>query len=333
MICCASLCFAAAGAAKDAYDNLSVIANHSALDRETSNVADGDDEEDRILLVLDTEGAGESDTERGQSHSIQMTESFASRGLIPQGDDVDGNLGGNGEDCADSVSHSDGYRMLLDSDKDEQNDSEPFLPHRSLRTVPSVSWHASCFFNICKGFYIATIIVVVFSVIATVAYFPKAPELNMCSNSVAWKKIVDGLTSLKLAADLKLLMSVYNPNHLDLVLDSVSGHFDHDGSRVGTFSVPPSDIKSQSITDILVDTTFAPDKWQALALSAEYYKGTLKLELGLEVKGRIPSLWNYSFAHTVDNLLIHVDDPRFRNRHLCACPSWKDVTGHNSTER
>jgi len=154
-------------------------------------------------------------------------------------------------------------------------------------------------------------------------YFPKVPQYNVCSDELAWQSIIDGLTSLKMEASFQILLSIYNPNHLSITLDGVGGKFNHDGERVGTFSMPTSIIQADSITDVLVTCTVVPDKWEALGIISEYYKGTLLFDVTANGAVKIPGI-GYSVPVKISDFLVYVND-QSDDRHLCSCPEWKDV--------
>ena len=141
-----------------------------------------------------------------------------------------------------------------------------------------------------------------------------------------WNGIVDGITSLKVQTNYQLLLSIYNPNYFDAEVLQGSGTFQYDGVYIGTMAFGPEDgtdssilIAANSITDILVTATFTPDKWEALQLTAEYYKGTLKFNINSESTVRIP-FFDYTFVTEVKDMTVHVGE--VQDRHLCACPLW-----------
>lgn len=133
------------------------------------------------------------------------------------------------------------------------------------------------------------------------------------------------MTAVKVDATIEILMSIMNPNHFDVALDMGRGTFSHDGAPVGTFEIPPATVKAMSITDMTILAEFTPEKWEALSLTAEYYRGTLALDINSQASIRVPALANYSYQAKVTDMRVHVNDPTMMDRHLCACPQWKDV--------
>jgi hypothetical protein len=60
-----------------------------------------------------------------------------------------------------------------------------------------------------------------------------------------------------------------------------------------------------------------------LGIIAEYYKGTLVLDVTAGGMVRIPSL-GVLFPIQITDLIVPVNDAP-ADRHLCSCPEWKDV--------
>jgi hypothetical protein len=133
---------------------------------------------------------------------------------------------------------------------------------------------------------------------------------------------------MKVDAEIEILVSVINPNHFDVALNMGKGSFTHDGAFVGTFEIPPAEATAMSITDMMIIAKFTPEKWEALALTAEYYRGTLTLDVSSQASIRVPALANYSYQAEVKDMRVHVNDPTLMDRHLCACPQWKDAKNH-----
>lgn len=176
-------------------------------------------------------------------------------------------------------------------------------------------------YSVCVGCHITSLVAIVVLVAATIRYYPKIPEYNICNDRVAWSSLMESLTSLKATADFEILASVSNLNHFDILLEHGSkGSFRHAGVAVGTFDIPPIRAAAMSLTDVLVVAHLTPEKWEALSLTAEYYRGALVLDVDVTAKIRIPALWNFALTHTLRDIEVHVND--LADRRLCACEDW-----------
>jgi hypothetical protein len=75
-----------------------------------------------------------------------------------------------------------------------------------------------------------------------------------------------------------------------------------------------------SVTDMMIIAHFSPEKWSALSITAEYYRGKLILHVDAQVSARVPVLFDYTISTELNDLVVHVN--QLSDRHLCACPDW-----------
>lgn len=185
--------------------------------------------------------------------------------------------------------------------------------------------HIQCMMRTCGAWYAFTLMGAMFFMASSILLFPKVPEVNVCSDEIAWKSIIDGLTSLKVEASFEILTSVKNKNRLDIELEGIAGKFKHDGQEVGIFEIKPTTIAASSISDVLVTCTVVPDRWQALGLVADYYKGTLQFLVDVSGSVKIKGI-GFSIPVKLTDILVKANkNVSQEDRHLCACPQWKDL--------
>ena len=183
-------------------------------------------------------------------------------------------------------------------------------------------------YGMCQIVYLITIFLTVILFIVGMSYAPRQPQYNVCTNQLGWKSIIEGMASLKVSASFDLLISVYNPNRVEVDLKNGAGQFHYDGEYIGSFEIPEGKIAEEAISDIIVKVTFTPDKWQALSLTSEYYRGTLRFIVGGHAHVSVPALGNYSFEAKFDDIEVNPNDPTLDDTHLCACPGWKKPGPH-----
>ena len=205
------------------------------------------------------------------------------------------------------------------------NPSSPSSPSSTTITIPRSSSHMTCFYNTCYVWYIFTIISAIMFVSGSIYFFPKIPEYNVCSDQFAWNSIIDSFTSLKVEASFEVLASIMNRNHLDIVLDDIGGSFRHNGDDVGTFTMKTATIQADSITDVLVTCSVRPDRWEALGLVSDYYRGKLQFMINANGNVKVRGV-GYSFPVVIEDFLVNINDPSMDDRHLCHCPEWKDLS-------
>ena len=293
VICCASCCYGVACCMRGTYEDYATLA------------------------VANNGGDSSVMIQNGQR---PRTISFQEEVVV--NDDDDGNV----DDDRANEREQEGteYQRLLDDGvgmppgEDEESLHTRITAARSQVMVNSSN--TKCMFKACSVCYAVTVFCVGILAVMGVVYSPRRPDISVCSDALAWKSIVDGMTSVKMQASFQIVMSVQNPNRFDVVLDMASGSFKHDGAQVGTFTVPRTSIQSMAITDLLVSVTFTPDKWEALQLTAEYYKGTLTFRVDMAAAVQIPALANFTYDFEMDNYKVLAADPKLQDRHLCYCP-------------
>lgn len=304
IICCATCCFGVACCMRGTYEDYATLA-----------VANNGGDSSVMMQ--------NSQRPRTISFREEVAVNGGDNGEDDDGDDANVN-GPNGNEQEGTE-----YQRLLD---DGGSGVAAGADEESLRTritaarsqVMASSSNTNCMFNACTVCYAVTVFCVGILAVMGIVYSPRRPSINVCSDAVAWKSIVDGMTSLKMQASFQILMSVQNPNRFEVVLDMASGSFEHDGAQVGTFTVPRTSIQSMAITDLLVSVTFTPDKWEALQLTAEYYKGTLTFMVDIAAAVQIPALANFTYDFELNNYKVLAADPKLQDRRLCYCPDKND---------
>ena len=302
----ATCLFCSAGIAKDIYEDFTILA-------QTTTIA-------RAVPVAGPNNQFSNSPVSPKQRFSEMTTMINNERkqyVMDEGDDDD--------------DHGYDYDLLL-SDADEVlSVHEPLLPENSNRRAKCIGCKKVDFlYGCCRVFYLLAAAIFVLSAAGFIAFYPQYPEYNVCSDEMDWKSIVDGMTSIKMEASFQVLISVENRNKLDLIIDQGSGSLKHDGVYVGTFEIPPGvTLQRMAITDYLVNINITPDKWQALELSSEYYKGTLQFLLEAEIDVTIPALGGYTYQSQISNYMIHVGDA-MSDRHLCACQSWTSTNDLSS---
>ena len=123
---------------------------------------------------------------------------------------------GDEEAAQDEQDENDETEPLVTEHQDVQyhlmTDSPP--PSRS-RTA---SRHMNCLVTACTVCYVLSLVGIGLFVFGSMRYFPKVPQYNVCNDAVAWKSLVDSMTSVKMEASFEILVSIMNPNHFDVAL-------------------------------------------------------------------------------------------------------------------
>jgi hypothetical protein len=353
VLCCSSILYAGANALQGAYDDLvrervppsEAFVNHGTLFQQLE-----------CDPILEDSLAGNNDDDHSASASGHDKETSSCLDVTNRsnildndvdcdceennGDENQGQvMGQEGEDCNRAREDFVSTLPAMNNDDDDDNREhrnplrERLLPvsaHPDPTRIPTrysgnASRHIKCMMRTCGAWYAFTVFGAIFFVTSSILLFPKVPEVNVCSDEIAWKSIIDGLTSLKVEASFEILTSVKNKNRLDIALEGVAGKFKHDGQEVGTFEIKPTTVAGSSISDVLVTCTVVPDRWQALGLVADYYKGTLQFLVDVSGSIRIKGI-GFSIPVKMTDILVKANkNVSKEDRHLCACPQWKDL--------
>ena len=112
----------------------------------------------------------------------------------------------------------------------------------------------------------------------------KQQEVNFCNGEVDWKSIIMSLANgmQQIDADYEMLMSLYNPNRLDIDVHSFQGEFFFHtmaGSEQSVASVrlSPYLIPSGSVADKIAVLSIGVERWSAFELAALYSEGEMVL--------------------------------------------------------
>ena len=335
--CCSTICFCFIRSVKDAY--------HELADPTLSEHEDNEPSRSRSINPQ-TRNSGTTENATGT-----MEETTALTPLLPaddapnqstnnptaQDESVQSNPQQEGEAGKASTDPQGQYDNPLETDLEEPPPQQQQHDQgEEARTTPirgrlgrQRPRRVQRLYQTCSVCYCLVLAVVAGLTFGSIRYFPKMPAYNVCNDNVAWKSLMDSMATMKVSADFEILISVVNSNGIDIALDKGGGTFTHENSLVGTFDIPPVTAKANAITDILILAHFTPERWEALSIGQEYYKGKLVLHVDAVGTIRVPVLWNFTFAGKFKNLVVHVNE--LSDRHYCHCQSWNGTTTTSST--
>jgi len=357
VLCCSTVLYAGANALKGAFYEMAEIraphppseafATHGFQTLTIDTIGEGlegGEEDDFHENNISRNSNDDDDDDDDDNDNLSEAENIESR---DNNETCESNLVARDEDESGGDSTSSEVRNGLEMPNSEEDERQEFttnrenqmtekaalvtahpdpsrLPSRMMRTDAAGGSHWNCLLRSCKAWYFFTVVISLFLATSSIIFFPKLPEYNVCSDQFAWQSIISGLTSLKVEASFEILMSVENRNRLDIALEGVSGDFSYDGEQVGIFTMKRTIVQATSITDAVVTCTVTPTRWEALGLISDYYKGKLVLMANMSGVVRIRGI-GITLPVKISDVLIPVNEPDMKDRHLCACPEWKDV--------
>jgi hypothetical protein len=336
VICaCLSCCFFCVGGVKGAYDDLATITMAASLPPSViGGTLMGPSEPFYTELSTHEEGDEEAE-EAEESQPVQARntkdEEANEQAETPKATTQNPPPRPTGRQEEDG---NDNYYLLVN---DEPRPILPSLRSHTHMYPASIAYgmgeweeptHMSRLYKMCTACYYFSIFVISALVVTAIFFYPQAPKYDICNDAVAWKSIMGNIASFKLDASFEILISLRNPNHLDVALDKGSGVFRFDGNQVGTFEIPPVFLGAMAITDLMIVTSLRPDKYQAVQIAEAYYRGKLDLDADFKASLRVPALNDFKLSFEKNDFVVHVNE--LSDRSLCHCPSWDDGKNHTS---
>ncbi|CAM9923250.1 unnamed protein product, partial [Phaeothamnion confervicola] len=192
---------------------------------------------------------------------------------------------------------------------------------RSRRAVAGAA--AAARFSQCTQAVCASCMLVALAMcVVTLLYAPHFPEVNVCNTEFDWKSVVHSITGVAVEVDYQLLVSIYNPNNMDVAIESGTAVLKHKHTEVGAMVFEPFTATGGYVTDILATVAINAQQWENLRLGVEYETGKLAFFMDASVQAAV--LWHglktYPFSFSVSNYYIKVSDVTAYDRSLCACP-------------
>ena len=136
---------------------------------------------------------------------------------------------------------------------------------------------------------------------------------------------MENLIQLNVVASFDVLISVENPNKVDVNLDLGSGSFKYEGIEFGTFEVNSMSIEAESITDDIVTVSFTPlaPNLHPTVMLKQAVSGSLNITVDALMGVSFPRIMGYSFSRKWDGYTIDFSHDAsaglLQNRRLCAC--------------
>ncbi|CAD7958718.1 unnamed protein product [Amoebophrya sp. A120] len=144
---------------------------------------------------------------------------------------------------------------------------------------------SGCFKNSC--FCCALLFPVLFLTgTVFVLHYPQMPIINYCSKELEWGKLIENVETViteQVYADFEFLLSVYNPNKVEVTIEEMKGSLYYpptsssSNNLIGTVNLKNFTASAGSVSDGLAVVSLAVERWSALNLAKEYALGNLKI--------------------------------------------------------
>ena len=204
VVCCSSVLFTGVKALKGAYEDFDFV------ERSGGHVAPSIDEdaiEENEHLTL----SSMTNPDAKETNDLEQSHPNESRPLL------DGQI-----DQQQEFADEENDNQLRRQNSSTSSASSTISSRRSVTPHPSISRlpprnshrssrHMTCLMTTCRIWYFLTLLSVFLFSSGYVYFFPKTPIYNVCSDEVAWKSIIDGITSLKMKVRSERHVQCHNP--------------------------------------------------------------------------------------------------------------------------
>ncbi|CAM9150087.1 unnamed protein product [Choristocarpus tenellus] len=210
--------------------------------------------------------------------TIALTSEFAKQSATPAAIPAYVSLAGDAETGSASESEEDDFEgrrpkegRLTQGQVLGQHRMRHASPHPTFAASTSVGGGAPSpfsrkvhsFAKIACGCSVVGVLLLCASV---VTFSPHVPGVNVCNTQFDWGSIVSSLKHAGAEADFQILVSVYNPNVLDVLVESGTAVLNHKHNEIGTLVFEPILLQGGYVTDTLLTITIDVTKWDDLAL-------------------------------------------------------------------
>ncbi|CAM9276403.1 unnamed protein product, partial [Chrysoparadoxa australica] len=180
---------------------------------------------------------------------------------------------------------------------------QPFLSTHSPGTnLPLATSVHTCTRCVC-GLFLSWVLL---GCAAILALTPHIPVVNVCNTQFDWGSIVHSLSRAQVEADYQLLLSVYNPNIVNVHLNSGTAVLKHSHTEVGNIILEPFMAHAGHITDILLTIAISSETWDDLQLGLEFYTGALTFFMDAQISASLMVLGaqTFPFSFSVNDYFI-----------------------------
>jgi hypothetical protein len=322
---CLTCCYGFVGHLRGAYNDLATLAASASLPPSMIGGTFTGMMSEPFYSALATQPEEEETEERNEAHAIdeEANQEQSANNL----ERIDETAPHQPDETGGENDH-----LLITVITDDENQHHPVTGRQeeSYNDVPGMqeSRHVKALYRTCWIIYVLCVSMVILLSLVIVFFYPVVPYYSVCNDAVGWSKIVENIIALRLDASFEILVSLSNPNRIQVALDQGTGTFNFNGEPLGTFIIPPFTAGGMAITDLSLIAHATPGKSQAYQILHAYMNGNLVLQAEFDATLRVPALFNYTGDFTVKN--IPVDVTALADRTLCQCPSWDD-RNHSSS--
>lgn len=163
-------------------------------------------------------------------------------------------------------------------------------------------------------------------ILAAVMMFPVAPDYSMCTVSIDWTSIFQGMKNGETRLDVDVHVSVYNPNRFGITIHSGDGILSYQDQDIGRGALNNSmELPAGTIVDQVFLVRFIPGLRIAAELLRKHLLGTLTLDLRMDLDTSISVADQRVYRLNTTFTLPDMDVGGPSSREWCLCRSKEDL--------
>jgi hypothetical protein len=171
----------------------------------------------------------------------------------------------------------------------------------------------------CQAITVSSVLTVVILVAVACVGSVGVPVMYICNKEFDYASIMNSVTNFKLMGNIDILTSVYNPNRFGITLYNATVTFGYKGSRVGGWTLQEVfPVNGGYVNDLIVSASFVPSVKDAWAMSDDYEKGKLIIEVSTQLEVTFSAMGVESFLFPVEQSQ-EMDIFAFSDREHCKC--------------
>ncbi len=160
---------------------------------------------------------------------------------------------------------------------------------------------------------------VIIGITLVALFYPEGPSYSLCNTKIAWPSILNYIISSNATAEVKLQLSLYNPNRFSIRINSVRAFMAYGKEQVGEAKYENFGMPAGSVVDVPVLAQVNPSLTTASTMLYEYMKGPLFVDLTVLVDADI-DVWDRRLHHVNASYVWEKTDiAAGANRELCKC--------------
>lgn len=198
------------------------------------------------------------------------------------------------------------------------NNTTSIQIRRNTYTMP-IYWQNNRLYSYWK-------FVLIYAILSSIIiqFYIRIPQYAICINSINWKEVLMDQLRLRKELPVSLVLSVYNPNIYNQIVDSLQGTIHYNNTVIANFSIKEEKIYGYYIHDAIVENIFYPNYLLLLEQFDGYKKKNIMQDVNLKANASLQLTKFLPLLHlpTIQrDFSVNIFDTANSHPELCLCKS------------